>query len=55
MAYFRGHYEPQYELEDKRIKQRARGYTVVDGELYKFGVTEPWLRCIMKRPLIRGD
>jgi hypothetical protein len=46
MAYLRGHYEPQDELEEKRFKQRARGYTVVNGELYKLGVTEPWLRCI---------
>jgi hypothetical protein len=41
-----GHYEPQDELEEKRFKQRARGYAVVNGELYKSGVTEPWLRCI---------
>jgi hypothetical protein len=26
MAYLRGHYEPQDELEEKRLKQRARGY-----------------------------
>jgi hypothetical protein len=30
----------------KELKQRARGNTVVNGELYKSGVTEPWLRCI---------
>jgi ribonuclease HI len=46
MAYLRGHYEPQDELEEKRLKQRARGYTVVNRELYKSGVIEPWLRCI---------
>jgi ribonuclease HI len=46
MAYLRGHYEPQDELEEKRLKQRSRGYAVVNGELYKSGVTEPWLRCI---------
>jgi ribonuclease HI len=46
MAYLRGHYEPQDELQEKRLKQRARGYAVVNGELYKSGVTEPWLRCI---------
>jgi hypothetical protein len=46
MAYLRGHYEPKDELEEKRLKQRARGYTVVNGELYKSGVTEPWLCCI---------
>jgi hypothetical protein len=46
MAYLRGHYEPQDELQEKRLKQKARGYVVVNGELYKSGVTEPWLRCI---------
>jgi hypothetical protein len=46
MAYLRGHYEPQDELQEKRLKQRARGYVVVKGELYKSGVTEPWLRFI---------
>jgi hypothetical protein len=46
MAYLRGHYEPQDELEEKILKQRARGYAVVNGELYKSGVAEPWLRCI---------
>jgi hypothetical protein len=46
MAYLRGHYEPQDELEEKRLRQRARGYAVVDGKLYKFEITEPWLRCI---------
>jgi hypothetical protein len=40
------HYEPQDELEGKKLKQRARGYTVVNGELYTLGVSEPWLRCI---------
>jgi hypothetical protein len=49
MAYLRGHYEPQDELEEKRLKQRARGYAVINGELYKSGVTEPWLRCITSK------
>jgi hypothetical protein len=35
MAYLRGHYEPQDELEEKRLRQMARGYVVVIGELYK--------------------
>jgi hypothetical protein len=46
MAYLRGHYESQDELQEKGLKQRARGYAVANGELYKSGVTEPWLRCI---------
>jgi hypothetical protein len=28
------------------LKQRVRGYAVVNRELYKSGVTKPWLRCI---------
>jgi hypothetical protein len=35
MAYLRGHYKPQDELEEIRLKQRARGYAVVNRELYK--------------------
>jgi hypothetical protein len=46
MTYLRGHYEPQGELQEKRLKQRARGYAVVNRALYKSGITEPWLRCI---------
>jgi hypothetical protein len=49
MAYLRGHYKPQDELEEKRLKQRVQGYTVVNGELYKSGVTEPWLWCITSK------
>jgi hypothetical protein len=36
-------------MQKKRLKQRARGYEVVNGELYKLGVTEPWLRCITSK------
>jgi hypothetical protein len=49
MAYLRGHHEPQDELQEKRLKQRARGYALVNGEPYKSGVTEPWLRCITSK------
>jgi hypothetical protein len=52
MAYLRGHYEPQDELEEKRLKQRARGYAVVNGKLYKSRVTEPWLRCITSKKVL---
>jgi hypothetical protein len=41
MAYLWGHYEPQDELEEEILKQWARGYVVVNGELYKSGVIEP--------------
>jgi hypothetical protein len=53
MAYLRGHYEPQDELEEKRLKQRSRGYAVINGELYNSGVTEPWLRCITSEKVLK--
>ena len=46
LAFLRGHFEPESETELKQIKQRARGYEMIDGELYKSGVSTPWLRCI---------
>jgi hypothetical protein len=55
MAYLRGHYKSQDELEEKRLKQRARGYVVVSGELYKSGVTEPWLRCITSKKVLNSS
>jgi len=46
MAYLRGHFQPADELEGKTMEQRARGYTIFDGELYKLVVVVPWLKCI---------
>jgi len=46
MAYLRGHFEPSDEKEGKRMFQRARSYTLYEGELYKSGVVAPWLKCI---------
>ena len=51
MAYLRGHYEPADEAEEKRLSQRARGYVISQGELYKSGVVTPWLKCI---PVAQG-
>jgi hypothetical protein len=51
MAYLRGHFEPTDETNKKRMTQRARGYFVSEGELYKSGVTAPWLKCI---PIAQG-
>ena len=39
MAYMQGHFEPHDELEEKRLRQRTRGYAIVDGELYKSGIS----------------
>jgi hypothetical protein len=41
MAYLRGHFEPADEKDEKRMFQRARSYTLSEGELYKSGVVAP--------------
>ena len=46
MAYLWGHFEPADEKEGKRMFQRARSYTLYEGELYKSGVVAPWLKCV---------
>ena len=51
MAYLQGHYEPSDQAEEKRLSQRARGYVISQGELYKSGVVPPWLKCI---PVAQG-
>jgi ribonuclease HI len=35
MAYLRGHYEPENEVNDIRMKQRTRNYKIINNQLYK--------------------
>ena len=37
---------PPMKQRKKRLSQRARGYIISQGELYKSGVVTPWLKCI---------
>ncbi|XP_072146585.1 uncharacterized protein [Setaria viridis] len=46
MAYMRGYFEPYDEVELTRLKQKATGYAIIEGELYKAGISTPWLRCV---------
>ena len=46
MEYLRGNVELPNEKEEKKMFQRARGYVISEGELFKSGVTSPWLKCI---------
>ncbi|XP_072151766.1 uncharacterized protein [Setaria viridis] len=46
MTYIRGYFEPHDEVELIRLKQKARGYAIIDGELYKARISTPWL-CYM--------
>jgi len=46
MEYLRGNNELANEKEEKKMFQRARGYIISEDELFKSGVTSPWLKCI---------
>jgi hypothetical protein len=46
MAYLRGHYEPENEVNNIRIKQRTRNYKIINNQLYKQGICAPLLKCI---------
>jgi hypothetical protein len=35
MAYLRGHYEPENEVNNIRMKQRTRNYKIINNQLYK--------------------
>jgi hypothetical protein len=45
VAYLRGYHEPETKEEEKRIQQRARGYKIINDELYK-AITAPLLKCV---------
>jgi ribonuclease HI len=46
MAYLRGYHEPKTKEEEKRMQQRARGYIIINDELYKASVTATLLKCV---------
>jgi hypothetical protein len=44
--YLQGHYHPSNQSEAKRLKHRSRDFAVIDGHLYKKGISQPMLKCI---------
>jgi hypothetical protein len=46
--YLQGHYHPFDHSEAKRLKHRSRDFTIVNGKLYKKGISQPMLKCITK-------
>jgi hypothetical protein len=44
--YLQGHYHPSDRNEAKRLKHRSRYFTLVEGQLYKKGISQPMLKCI---------
>jgi hypothetical protein len=46
MAYLRNHYELENEVDGVRMKHRSRNNKIIDNQLYKQGICEPFLKCI---------
>jgi hypothetical protein len=46
MAYLRGYYEPEDEVNEVRMKHITRNYKIINNQLYKQGIYEPLLKCI---------
>jgi hypothetical protein len=44
--YLQGHYHPTDRNEAKRLKHRSRDFALVEGQLYKKGISQPMLKCI---------
>jgi hypothetical protein len=46
--YLQGHYHTTDRNETKRLKHRSRDFAIVEGQLYKKGISQPMLKCITK-------
>jgi hypothetical protein len=44
--YLQGHYHPNDRNKAKRLKHRSRDFALVEGQLYKMGISQPMLKCI---------
>jgi hypothetical protein len=44
--YLQGHYHPSDRNEAKRLKHRSWEFTLVEGQLYKKGISQPMPKCI---------
>jgi len=46
MAYLRGYYELEDEVNEVIMKHRTTNYKIINNQLYKQGIHEPLLKCI---------
>jgi hypothetical protein len=46
VAYLKGYLKLESKEEENRVSQRARGYKIIEGNLYKASVTAPLLKCV---------
>jgi ribonuclease HI len=46
--FLQGYYHPSDVNEAKRLKHRSRDFAIIEGQLYKKGVSQPMLKCVTK-------
>jgi hypothetical protein len=44
--FLQGYYHPSDVNEAKRLKHQIRDFTIIEGQLYKKGVSQPMLKCV---------
>jgi hypothetical protein len=44
--FLQGYYHPGDVNEAKRLKHRSRDFTLIEGHLYKKGISQPMLKCV---------
>jgi hypothetical protein len=44
--FLQGYYQPSDINEAKRLKHRSRDFALIEGQLYKKGVSQPMLKCV---------
>jgi hypothetical protein len=44
--YLQGFYHPVDSNEAKRLHHRSRDFALIEGQLYKKGVSQPMLKCV---------
>jgi hypothetical protein len=44
--FLQGYYHPSGVNEAKRLKHRSRDFVIIEGQLYKKGVSQPMLKCV---------
>jgi ribonuclease HI len=44
--FLQGYYHPSDVNEAKRLKHQSRDFTIIEGQLYKKGVSQPMLKCV---------
>jgi hypothetical protein len=48
ISFLQGNYLSDDEVYNKRMKERTRPCVIIEGELYKYGVCSPLLKCLSR-------